>query len=321
MTTTIEDDGLRAAEQWRDLALQFDGHRIEALSLLRYVAEARNTVEVVGRVSQIAPFLAKPPLSGEAVLAERLAALRSSPAEPEMDLWPDDPAPIADKAADHVFKDFAKALGLETWSPQDGSETWEGDVWATCVRMLEDAGVIDPETGELRSSPAVDGVGVKPLVWRELTADRGDGAREPNGDWEAETPLGFYEIEMIWVGEIAVWGLTYGTGNGYIGGDWHSPDDAKAAAQADYETRVRSALSPTSDRASVDPADLQLLMQLKRDNVWDGARSVVESDFEQCFRLSDVGLIALEQVAQGVRLHITRLGVKAIDAALSPRSS
>jgi hypothetical protein len=91
MTTTIEDDGLRAAEQWRDLALQFDGHRIEALSLLRYVSSARDTVEAIGRISEIGPFLAKPPLSGEAVLAERIAALRSSPAmdgvgEPDEDM-------------------------------------------------------------------------------------------------------------------------------------------------------------------------------------------------------------------------------------------
>lgn len=90
----------------------------------------------------------------------------------EMDLWPDDPAPIADKAADHVFKDFAKALGLETWHPQDGSESWEGDVWATAVRMLEDAGVLDPETGKRRVIAPVEGV----VAWQ--WSDR-------NGMWYA----------------------------------------------------------------------------------------------------------------------------------------
>lgn len=84
----------------------------------------------------------------------------------EGDLWPDDPAPIADKAVDHVFKDLAKALGLETWTQQDGSETWEGDVWATMMGILNDAGVIDPETGERApASPAVT-VGVKGLANR-----------------------------------------------------------------------------------------------------------------------------------------------------------
>jgi hypothetical protein len=76
--------------------------------------------------------------------------------------------------------------------------------------------------------------------------------------------------------------------------------------------------SPPSGEAGevTDLADLQLLMHLKDDNVWDGARPVVESNFEQCFRLSEAGLIALEQVARGVRLHITRLGMKAISRAL-----
>lgn len=66
-STSEKDGGL-----WRDLALQFDGHRIEALSLLRYVSEARNCAEAMGRIGEIKPFLAKPPLSGEAVLANRL---------------------------------------------------------------------------------------------------------------------------------------------------------------------------------------------------------------------------------------------------------
>lgn len=85
MTTTIEDDGLRAAEQWRNLALQFDGHRIEALEYLRTIVhsiEQYATVRDILRepLASLKVFLASPPLSGEAVLAERLAALRSSPA-------------------------------------------------------------------------------------------------------------------------------------------------------------------------------------------------------------------------------------------------
>lgn len=90
---------------------------------------------------------------------------------------------------------------------------------------------------------ATTDVEVKALEWRELTDDRGDGTREPNGDWEAETPLGIYSIEMIPVGDtLTVWGLTYGIGIDYIGGDHYSPNEAKAAAQLDYATRIRSAL-------------------------------------------------------------------------------
>lgn len=62
-------------DTWRDLALQFDGHRIEAMSLLRYVSESQNCHEATSRAHEIKAFLSKPPLRGEAVLADRLAAL------------------------------------------------------------------------------------------------------------------------------------------------------------------------------------------------------------------------------------------------------
>lgn len=143
----------------------------------------------------------------------------------------------------------------------------------------------------LRSSPAVDGVGVaiKPLEWNE--SDGGFLSRGGLFEYWVKQPIN----ANVW--RWAKWPL------GAYSTPYPTADEAKAAAEAHYQDRIRSALSTTSDRASVDPADLQLLMQLKRDNVWDGARPVVESDFEQCFRLSDAGLIALEQVAQGVRLN------------------
>jgi hypothetical protein len=67
-------------DTWRNLALQFDGHRIEALALLRYVADeaAAELPQLAGEVKQ---FLSAPPLSGEKVLAERIAALASPSAE------------------------------------------------------------------------------------------------------------------------------------------------------------------------------------------------------------------------------------------------
>lgn len=97
--------------------------------------------------------------------AGAIAAWNGRP-EPEMDLWPDDPAPIADKAVDHVFKDLARVLGLETWYPQDGSESWEGDVFATMMRILTDAGVIDPETGTRWPVALPDGAEPVPVAWR-----------------------------------------------------------------------------------------------------------------------------------------------------------
>lgn len=77
--------------------------------------------------------------------------------------------------------------------------------------------------------------------------------------------------------------------------------------------------SPAPSQDGVDATDFQTLMRLKRDNVWDGSRPVLErcnEEMDRAFDLSDRGLIALEQVAQGVRLHITRKGVAALEAAL-----
>lgn len=73
----LEEEDAEVDAKWRDLALQFDGHRIEALALLRYVSEAGNANEAIGRAGEIRAFLSKPPLSGEAVLAARIAALSS----------------------------------------------------------------------------------------------------------------------------------------------------------------------------------------------------------------------------------------------------
>lgn len=69
--------GREAEPMWRDLALQFDGQRIEALSLLRYVSESMNCAEATSRAHEVKAFLSKAPPSGEEVLAKRIAALAS----------------------------------------------------------------------------------------------------------------------------------------------------------------------------------------------------------------------------------------------------
>lgn len=70
-------------DQWRDLALQFDGHRIEALSMLRFAVKSIEgyTLEqgiLREPLATLKAFLAKPPLPGEAVLAARIEALRAA---------------------------------------------------------------------------------------------------------------------------------------------------------------------------------------------------------------------------------------------------
>lgn len=66
---------------------------------------------------------------------------------------------------------------------------------------------------------------------------------------------------------------------------------------------------------ALSPSDYQLLERLERDNVSDGLRHVVENDaalWSQGFRLSEAGLVAIEQHPKGGVFHITRLGMKAL---------
>ncbi|WP_327210130.1 hypothetical protein [Rhizobium leguminosarum] len=68
------------------------------------------------------------------------------------------------------------------------------------------------------------------------------------------------------------------------------------------------------------PQDYQLLSRLLEQNTAEGARPVIEKDtahWTQALRLSDMGMIAIEQLGVGGRLHITRLGGQLVKAALT----
>jgi hypothetical protein len=86
--------------------------------------------------------------------------------------------------------------------------------------------------------------------------------------------------------------------------------EAEEASKLAYEiVRLRTSLSGPK----LDPNDFQLLERIKRENVAGGPRHVVEGNqelWEQAFRLSDEGLLAIEQHARGGILHITRKGMK-----------
>jgi hypothetical protein len=91
-------------------------------------------------------------------------------------------------------------------------------------------------------SAAEPPVTVKALEWVEMTSAREDGPAEPTGDWEASCMLGEYSVcfDPDQNMSEAPWGVW--SPNKNIG---HYPgiDEAKAAAQADYEARIRSALT------------------------------------------------------------------------------
>jgi len=72
----VEDDEPDVASEWRRLALQFDDHRMRALSHMRALL-----TDPSGYESKARAFLSEPPLSGEQVLADRLASMPSTDQE------------------------------------------------------------------------------------------------------------------------------------------------------------------------------------------------------------------------------------------------
>jgi len=102
------------------------------------------------------------------------------------------------------------------------------------------------------------GVGVKALEWVEITQARSaeDPRHEPTGSYEATTPFGIYSVEMYFGSDSYGWQVTFGIEETIA--DCDDPNNAKAAAQADFERRIISALVDASDRASISkPAEKQ----------------------------------------------------------------
>jgi len=83
---SLQTDEPDAANEWRRLALQFDGHRMAALSHLRMMLQDATTHAPV-----VETFLSAPPLSGEAVLAERIKAISAAPVSGQGASIHDDP--------------------------------------------------------------------------------------------------------------------------------------------------------------------------------------------------------------------------------------
>ena len=69
-----------ATDAWRQLALQFDGHRMQALGHLRAITRATSFPAIGQCIEAAEKFLQLPPLSGEEVLAERIKELAAQQA-------------------------------------------------------------------------------------------------------------------------------------------------------------------------------------------------------------------------------------------------
>lgn len=61
-----------------------------------------------------------------------------------------------DETADKVLGWFADALGVEDWTPCDGTETWDGDVRGTIYSILKEARVWNDEDGSIARHPTME---------------------------------------------------------------------------------------------------------------------------------------------------------------------
>lgn len=94
-----------------------------------------------------------------------------------------------------------------------------------------------------------EGVRVKGLVW-ERTPHEIDGTTV---GWMAECVGGRYVIQCRDGSDSPWWEVTLRAGRVQVIADKENDDDAKAAAQADYEARIRSALELASPPVAGEP--------------------------------------------------------------------
>jgi hypothetical protein len=95
------------------------------------------------------------------------------------------------------------------------------------------AGKLESLSSKVKEAGEPGAVAVKPLEWRYAPVP-------PCGEWLAPSAVGLYCVPL---GRA---GYTLRFRDREEVGDFHTLDEAKAAAQADYETRIRSALLPAA---------------------------------------------------------------------------
>lgn len=177
-------------------------------------------------------------------LASSDSGVKGEP-EPVAD-WRDDPTSDErwNAGCDFAMTQLCKALDVDpaavNWDA--ATETVDGDVQSVIwnilrARMGEDW---DPDAPP---APSV-AVKAKALTWRD---HRPDSFPEPA--WSAETPFGFYRIEEVSASDSPAYVVRLHAHH-FIA-DKDSLEEAKAAAQSDYEKRVRSCIPTTPEDDSV----------------------------------------------------------------------
>lgn len=122
--------------------------------------------------------------------------------------------------------------------------------------LIHRVGELEDELDSLRRLASSDsGVKVKPLVWRD---HRPDSFPEPA--WSAQTSFGFYNIEEVSASDSPAYVVRLHAH--HFVADKDSLDEAKAAAQADYEARIKSALVEVPADAGMREAFVRVLASL-----------------------------------------------------------
>lgn len=144
-------------------------------------------------------------------------------------------AEVDSPVTEYVRADLYAALEVENKRLKENAISWSMEA-SRYAKALDKAREREAE---------VLSTGVKPLEWEETHTRRSeeDPTTEWNGGFEADSALGYYKINMGFGSDAYYWAVTNPLGDD-VGSAFEDPSYAKAAAQADYERRILSALEP-----------------------------------------------------------------------------
>ena len=167
-------------EKWRDLALQFDEHRMQAIGLLKFCADhlPSNLAE------SIKVFLNAPPLRGEKVLADRIALIAQKARTHDENMAPRRNGNIGRSlpcslngemdnihARLHAAR-ISKKMSMQQMAPLVGVKSWQ------TIQQWER----NPATGQKATAPKRDRLPIVAEVLGVTVDYLYFGAPGPNGD-------------------------------------------------------------------------------------------------------------------------------------------
>lgn len=178
-----------ATDNWRRLALQFDGHRMQAVGYLKALLKGQTEMETGARM-----FIASPPIPGEQVLAERIAALAGAlakvqqPQKSQSNHSPEAGKMVACACGDQFPVDsygagFVDAKGKCFGCDAESEAISTKQCWCTTCRpitMKDMRFVICPQCGNKRCPHAHN---------HALACTGSNAVGQPGSSWEGVKPI------------------------------------------------------------------------------------------------------------------------------------